>query len=247
MIGEKIYQKERIRFSILRKLVFFFGMLILIAGFTMGASALFIAKKALMEKIEEALIMKAKDTAEIVDGRANSFLQFLEGLARIPVLRDSELSFSDKLKALQKDAERNKTIEYFGISDKNGIRYSIDGTSFFVGDRKWYKETMKGRNFISEPLISRATGTLQIIFSVPIYDDEQNILGVFSAGVKAETLTDLIDDIIIGKTGGCYIIDDSGTTIADKNIELVKNKRTVLTMPYLILNLKALPILNKKC
>ena len=125
MVAEKIYQKEGIRFSILRKLVFFFGMLILIGGFTMGASALFVARNALMEKIEEALIMKAKDTAEIVDGRANSFLQFLEGLARIPVLRDSELSFSEKLKALQKDAERNKTIEYFGISDKNGIRYSI--------------------------------------------------------------------------------------------------------------------------
>ncbi len=113
MIGEKNYQKEKRRFSILRKLVFFFGMLILIAGFTMGASALFIAKKALLEKIEEALIMKAKDTAEIVDGRINSFLQFLEGLARIPILRDSELTFSEKVIALQKDAERNNTYRIF--------------------------------------------------------------------------------------------------------------------------------------
>ena len=73
MVGEKNYQKEGRRFSILRKLVFFFGWLILIGGFTMGASALFVAKKALMEKIEETLIMKVKDTAVIVDGRINSF------------------------------------------------------------------------------------------------------------------------------------------------------------------------------
>ena len=134
----------------------------------MGASALFVAKKALLGKIEEALLMKAEDTAEIVDSRANSMLYFLEGLARIPALRDSKLSFYEKVKALQKDAERNKTIEYFGISDINGIRYSADGYSIFVGDREWYKEAIKGKNFISEPIISRTTGELQIIFSVPI-------------------------------------------------------------------------------
>ena len=224
MIGEKNYQKEKRRFSILRKLVFFFGMLILIAGFTMGASALFIAKKALLEKIEEALIMKAKDTAEIVDGRINSFLQFLEGLARIPILRDSELTFSEKVIALQKDAERNNTIEYFGISDKNGMRYSVDGSSFFIGDKDWYKAAIGGKNFISEPIANPKTDGLQIILSVPIYDDEQNILGVFSAAVNGLALTDLIDDITIGETGGCYIIGASGRTIADKDIELVKNQ-----------------------
>ncbi len=224
MIGEKNYQKEKRRFSILRKLVFFFGMLILIAGFTMGASALFIAKKALLEKIEEALIMKAKDTAEIVDGRINSFLQFLEGLARIPILRDSELTFSEKVIALQKDAERNNTIEYFGISDKNGMRYSVDGSSFFIGDKDWYKAAIGGKNFISEPIANPKTDGLQIILSVPIYDDEQNILGVFSAAVNGLALTDLIDDITLGEPGGCYIIGAPGRTIADKDIELVKNQ-----------------------
>lgn len=224
MVGEKNYQKERIRFSILGKLVFFFGTLILIGGFTMGASALFIAKKALTEKIENALIMKAKDTAEIVDGRINSFLQFLEGLARIPILRDSKLNFSEKVIALQKDAERNKMIEYFGISDKDGMRYSADGSSFFIGDKDWYKAAIEGKNFISEPIANPKTDGLQIILSVPIYDDEQNILGVFSAAVDGLTLTDLIDDITIGETGGCYIIGASGRTIADKDIELVKNQ-----------------------
>ncbi|UTC62808.1 methyl-accepting chemotaxis protein [Treponema sp. OMZ 787] len=224
MLGGKIHQKERRRFSILGKLIFFFGLLILIGGFTMGASALFIAKKALMEKIEKALIMKATDTAEIIDGRINNFLQLLEGLARIPALRDSKLTFYEKVKALQKDAERNKTIEYFGISDKNGIRYSIDGSSFFVGDREWYKEAIAGRNFISEPIGNRKTGHLEIILSVPIYDDEQNILGVFSAGVNGLALSDLIDDIVIGETGGCYIIGASGTTIADKDRQIVEDQ-----------------------
>ena len=59
---------------------------------------------------------------------------------------------------------------------------------------------------------------------MPIYDDEHNILGVFSAGVNGLALNDLIDDIVIGETGGCYIIDASGTTIADKDIELVKRQ-----------------------
>ncbi|UTC76931.1 HAMP domain-containing protein [Treponema sp. OMZ 799] len=224
MLGGKIHQKERRRFSILGKLIFFFGLLILVGGFTMGAAALFVAKNALTGKIEGALIMKAKDTAEIVDGRVNSFLQLMEGLARIPALRDYKLDFSEKAVALQKDAKRNKMIEYFGISDRHGMRYSADGTSFFVGDREWYNEAIEGRNFISEPMANRKTGRLQIILSVPIYDDEQNILGVFSAGINGLVLSDLVDDIVIGETGGCYIIGAAGTTIADKDRELVENQ-----------------------
>ncbi len=52
MVGEKNYQKEGRRFSILGKLLFFFGTLILIGGFTMGASALFVARNALLGEIE---------------------------------------------------------------------------------------------------------------------------------------------------------------------------------------------------
>ncbi len=115
-------------------------------------------------------------------------------------------------------------IEYFGISDKNGMRYSVDGSSFFIGDKDWYKAAIGGKNFISEPIANPKTDGLQIILSVPIYDDEQNILGVFSAAINGLALTDLIDDITIGETGGCYIIGASGRTIADKDIELVKNQ-----------------------
>ena len=47
---------------------------------------------------------------------------------------------------------------------------------------------------------------------------------MFSATVSGLSLNDIIDDIVIGETGGCYIIDASGTTIADKDIELVKKQ-----------------------
>jgi len=42
------------------------------------------------------------------------------------------------------------------------------------------------------------------------------------ADVDGLWLSDQIDDIVIGKTGECYILDKSGTTVADKDFSLVE-------------------------
>ena len=84
------------RFSIRYKLILIFGILIAAAGITEGLLATRIARMAVSEKIETHLIDKANDVAEIIDGRLTSFIQFLEGIARMPIFRDETLSYREK-------------------------------------------------------------------------------------------------------------------------------------------------------
>ena len=79
-------------FSLRYKLALLFGALILIAGVMMGIMAIRIARKAVTERIEAHLTDKATDIAEVVNGRISAVLQFIEGLARMPFLRDDSLS-----------------------------------------------------------------------------------------------------------------------------------------------------------
>ena len=103
------------RFSLKNKMVLIFGLLISIALVIAGLLAVHKAQKAVLEKVETHLTDKATDVAEIIDGRVNSVVQFIEGLARLPFLRDDSMSLTEKAQLLVKESKRNNKIDYFGI------------------------------------------------------------------------------------------------------------------------------------
>ena len=215
--------KQTKRFSMRNKLLIIFGLLILAAGLVEGLLAVSTAHKAVTEKIETHLIDKAMDVAEIIDGRGTAFFQFLEGIARMPALYDSSYSYSEKISFLQKEAAFNDRIKELNITDKNGNFYYAGG-SVQVSDREWFQKALSGGKFVTEPYIERAGGTLVMTFAVPVFDSAHTVVGVLSADIKGLQLSEDIADIVVGKTGVCYILGLTGTTIADKDRELVKNR-----------------------
>ena len=211
------------RFSLRNKLMIVFGLLILTVGFILSVLAIRTARKAVTEKVATHLIDKATDTAEILDGRVNSFFQFFEGIARTPILQDSTLSYQEKTAYLMKEAAFNERIKELDITDKNGNFYYAGG-SVQVSDMEWFQKALSGEKFVTEPYIERATGTLVMTFAVPVFDSTHTVVGVLSADVNGLQLSEDISDIVVGKTGVCYILGLTGTTIADKDEELVKNR-----------------------
>jgi len=211
------------RFSIKSKLLIIFGLLIALSTFVLGFLALQISKKAVKEKIEIHLVDKATDTAEIIDGRITAMFQFLEGLARMPQISDSTLSMQTKLRFLQKEALANSDILEINITDINGDLYS-DGPVVSVKDRQWFKSVSAGKPFMSEPIVSKTSGKLASIFAVPVYNNTNTICALLSIDIDGLWLSEQIEDIVVGKTGVCYIIGKTGITIADPDSEVVKSQ-----------------------
>ncbi|UTY23078.1 methyl-accepting chemotaxis protein [Treponema denticola] len=211
------------RFSLRNKLMIVFGLLILTVGLILSVLAIRTARKAVTEKVEAHLIDKATDTAEIIDGRVTAFWQFLEGIARMPILRDSTLSYQEKTAYLMKEAAFNERIKELDITDKNGNFYYAGG-SVQVSDREWFQKALSGEKFVTEPYIERATGTLVITFAVPVFDSTHTVVGVLSADVDGLWLSEQIKDLVVGETGECYIIGLTGITIADPDPEVVKTQ-----------------------
>ncbi len=215
--------KEKKRVSLRNKLMIVFGALIFVVGAILTLTALRTARKAVGEKVETHLIDKVTDTAEILDGRVTAFFQFLEGIARMPALYDSSYSYSEKISFLQKEATFNDRIKELNITDKNGNFYYAGG-SIRVNDREWFQKALSGKRFVTEPYIEREAGTLVTTFAIPVFDSAHTIIGVLSADIKGLQLSEYISDIVVGKTGGCYIIDAMGTVIAHKLESLVMEK-----------------------
>ena len=209
------------RFSLKNKLVLIFGALVAVASLVEGLFAVNIARKAVTEKVEAHLTNKAEDVAEIINGRMTAFFQYVEGIARMPALRDETLSLKEKAQTLVTEAEHNAKIDLFGISDMQGNRFDTLGIQTFIGDREWFQSAIKGKNFLSEPLISRSTNKLQMNLAVPIKNDAGVIVGVLSAAVPGQLVSDDINDIVVGKTGNCYVIGCTGTTVGHPNKAVV--------------------------
>ena len=211
------------RFSIRKKLIIIFGTLVAVASLVQGVLSIKTARKAVIEKVQIHLTDKASDTVSIIDEKITTFFRFLEGIARIPALYDPAYSYVEKVLLLKKEAQANSKIAELNITTTNGTCY-YEGGSVQVSDRKWFQTALSGTNFISEPYLDKANGNLVITLAVPIYNTSHTIVGVLSADVKGILLSQDIAGIIVGKTGLCYILGLTGTTIADRDITLVETQ-----------------------
>ena len=212
------------RFSIRYKLILIFGLLIALASLVEGLLAVRTARKAVTEKVEAHLIDKAADIATIIEGRITAFWQFLEGIARMPALVDPHTAYTEKYTLVKREANFNKNVTNMDILDKSGRLYALDGTSISLNAEKYFQAAITGSRFLSEPFISKISGTLILTFAVPVYDNDRTINGVLIASIPAEWLSDQIDDIVVGQTGDCSIFGPTGTFIADRDRTLVEKQ-----------------------
>ncbi|MEL3912065.1 methyl-accepting chemotaxis protein [Treponema pedis] len=209
------------RFTIRLKLLIVFGLLIITSILTLGLLTLQISKKALTEKVELYLSEKAKDTAEIIDGKITSLVQFLQGMARMKILLNADMTYKEKIAVLNKEASLNKDINKLEIADINGYYYTSEGYTAFAGNFTWFQSAKAGKPYISEPLVSEPDKNVIMIVSVPVYDDNHNIMSVLAATISGFWLSDIIKDITVGESGECSMFDAKGIIIADRNMDLV--------------------------
>ena len=127
------------RFSLRYKLILIFGLLVAIASLVEGVLAIRTARKAVTEKIETHLIDKATDTAEVLDGRVTALFQFLEGIARMPVLSNPERSYDEKVAALGKEAAANDTLLKINIADLDGTLHMANQRTIRVDNQDWFR------------------------------------------------------------------------------------------------------------
>ena len=65
---------------------------------------------------------------------------------------------------------------------------------------------------------------------MPIYSDNDQVIGVLSASVSGNWTSDAVKDLIIAKTGYCYVINREGGIIGYKDEDRVKTKANAITI-----------------
>lgn len=210
-------------YSIKRNSVIALGCLIFTVGFSLSFLGIRLTQKLLTEKAEIYLQDKAVLTAEILDRKISSFFQLLEIFTRLPQIQNKSISYKQKNTILANEVKFNSVIQELYIVDKSGVKYNPDGTKADYSQELWLKKAIKEKNISTEPYADKTrNNNLFITFSIPVYDNDKNLIGVLGADVPAEQISKEINDIAVGKTGFCYILGLTGTIIAHQNISLVE-------------------------
>jgi len=177
------------------------------------------ALHALDAETEKLLPQVAVQAGEIVKKAIDSQYNAMEVIAQDPVISDINTSMEQKMMILSKEVERSGHIR-MGIADLNGDMISTDGSMMNIADRAHFKNAIEGRNFVSDPTISKVNNSIIIAYAVPIRQNG-SIIGVLVATRDGSALSNITNEITFGDMGKAFMINKNGVKIAHSNIDLV--------------------------
>ena len=170
--------------------------------------------------LERDLAVTAGLAADRVAYELEAYRSAAIALGMVPELSDPEVS------VWEKEAIVEQWASSFGM--ERGNLLDTSGDSLFDGnnyaDRDYFQGAMRGETAISSPTESRITGELSIMVAAPLW--QGGVVGSSVAGVVyfvpyENFLNDIMYSIHISENGGAYIIDATGTTIADVLLDTV--------------------------
>lgn len=183
------------------------------------------AHQSLQHSIDETAEAIGTDYSKRLQSNIREIMIQLEDMAHTPIFR----SGTDKNQIVAAMAEMQKKIGFetvlFIWPDGSAIRG--DGTTGQYSDREYFKKVLDTKkSYVSEPLISRATGKISVFLAAPVMNNGQ-LVGITGGTYSLEAVTDLIKDLKFLDTGYGLIADNSGTVISHPKLPEVTGKLNI--------------------
>ncbi|MDP4180975.1 MAG: EAL domain-containing protein [Bacillota bacterium] len=230
----RIYNKSKIFYTLLT------GLAILI----ISVVTYYFASENLKNNVMESLVELSEQGGKTIEVELKNRLDLLQAISIQTSISNPNAPIEEKLNEIKRQASLSKPLRY-GISDLKGEAITTDGKRFHIEDREYFQKAINGVSNISEPIISRADGSLVIAFAVPIKDDEGNIFGALHTTYKADLLTDIVKEIKLGDDSNAYIINKYGIIIANEDKQLVFNMANNIERAKNEPSLKSLAVLEE--
>jgi len=135
--------------------------------------------------------------------------------------------------SLLADVQRLEALELGLVYPDGLVHYVSANTTANLGDRDYIQQALKGKNNVSDVIVSRVTNSLVLMFAAPVV--ENNDPGARTIGALIErrdgsiTLKEFIDQTQTLEGTQAFMINKEGTIVAHNNIDMVLNQINPLT------------------
>lgn len=223
--------------SLSTKLVAGFSVLLLFICLVLGGIAVTTSSTALLNQINTTLPVKSADAAIIMEKEIQNMLSIIDTIAKTPNIRS--MDFSMQLPILKNETTRLKYIK-MGVATPDGILKNSDNTEMNIKNQTYFQLAMAGELHIGEPFSCAIDKCILLPISSPIRDEYGTPIGVLVGFYDIEVISDITNSITFEESGYAFIVDETGTTIAHPNFDLVKNQENFLTKAETDKSLKSL-------
>lgn len=176
-----------------------------------------------IDRIRESLITDLKNNVQEIASSTTTAIEIrihdhMSTLQNISYMLENEHTTDTKklLQALMGASENSEFMRY-GITDEKGNCLTTDGMEFYVGDRDYFKQALKGKSSFSDTLHDKIAGYDLNVFAVPVISQDGSIKNVLFAASRTKDLADkLLMELYDGK-GFSAIGDDEGNIVLNSN------------------------------
>ena len=205
---------------------YIYAITIFIITLVIGISIFFNVVQASVEKnSREILITNVTRQSEHLNTILNINYSYLNVLAQ--ELSKSEDLFSENNISLIKAFMENTDLNRTAIIDSDGNALYDNNVVKNVAHRRYFKESMQGKQSLSDPLESSVDQQTRVILSVPIYKNNQ-VIGVVGGSYNVTKLGNMLFDDLFDGQGKSFIVDQDGNLITrDKKYEKKHNIKTI--------------------
>lgn len=172
---------------------------------------------------------RAVDASKLVEQQINTYIAQVEDIASREDVKTMDWSIQQDV--LIQEAERigfeRFQICYVDETADHGIGdvISTTGDTANAADRAFFKQAASGISNISDVLFARIDLKMVICVSAPIYNDNQEIVGVLTGVTDASMLNDLVNSINVENNGFCFVINQTGTKMTAVDYADVENSQ----------------------
>ena len=205
---------------------YIYAITIFIITLVIGISIFFNVVQSSIEKnSRETLITNVTQQSEHLNTILNINYSYLNVLAQ--ELSKSEDLFSENNISLIKAFMENTDLNRTAIIDSDGNALYDNNVVKNVAHRRYFKESMQGKQSLSDPLESSVDQQTRVILSVPIYKNNQ-VVGVVGGSYNVKKLGNMLFDDLFDGQGKSFIVDQDGNLITrDKKYEKKHNIKTI--------------------
>ncbi len=183
---------------------------------------------ALMYTSSMSMLQKTMaETATVASSMVYEYLETFKTVANetglVARLSNEDISASEKRDILTAKMQQYDFLAGNITNEEGkGIISSAD-----ISDKEYFKSAMEGQTTVSNVMYNEGLGQYSLVVSAPLWKDGKpntKVMGVVYFDMDAKVLSDLTNEITVGDTGGTYMIDKDGYTIAHKNLQLVLDR-----------------------
>ena len=218
-------KNKGLRVSFAVKLLAMFLVVILIANISISVVSYKNAAKNITESVYEQLSSVATDLTNQIDSINKRHFQALHAIAKLATISDENVSLEIKQKEmLNVFSSLGENCIDLAFYDENGDALLADGRRINFATRPYFQEALAGKDFVSDPTFSTVTNSVLQHYSVPVYNENNRIIGAIVMVLTGNAILNTIEKIDMG--GGMHpsvINRATASTVANANEDTDEN------------------------